>query len=123
MAEMSLREQRCLFTRLVGELIVWAYSQGFEIAFGEVKRTKAQAQANAASGAGIANSLHLLGLAVDFDLYLGGVYQTFSESHRAIGTKWKNMHALNRWGGDFRDGQGKPKPDGNHYSSERDGVK
>lgn len=123
MPELTLREQRCLFTRLIGELIVWAFANGFELAFGEVKRTVAQANANALSGAGIANSLHLLGLAVDFDLYIGGVYQAQSERHAVIGAKWKSLHALNRWGGDFRDKTGMPKPDGNHYSSERGGVK
>lgn len=120
---MKLSEQRCLFTRLVCEFGVWAYANGYEIAFDEVKRTKTQAQANAASGAGISNTLHLDGLAVDFLLYIGGVYQTDSAAHKPLGEKWKSMHPLNRWGGDFRDSQGKPKPDGNHYSSERNGVK
>lgn len=122
---MNLREQRCLFTLMVGELIVWVPSNLPEhaLALAEVKRTKAQADANAASGAGISNSLHLLGLAVDFDLYVDGVYQESSEAHARIGEKWKSMHPLNRWGGDFRNREGKPKPDGNHYSSERDGVK
>jgi len=115
----TLREQRVLFTRLVCEFGVWVFSlPGYEIAFGEVKRSKLQAQANASNGTGINNSLHLEGLAVDFDLYIRGVYQPNSESHYELGQYWKAMHMLNRWGGDF-----KPRPDGNHYSSERGGVK
>jgi len=62
----TLREQRILFTRLVCEFGVWVFSlPGYEIAFGEVKRSKLQAQANASNGTGINNSLHLEGLAVD----------------------------------------------------------
>jgi hypothetical protein len=116
---MTLREQRVLFTRLLCEFGLWCFTQaGIEIAFGEIKRLPAQAKANAASGAGIANSLHLDSLACDIDLYIHGVYQPTSEAHSALGAKWKAMHELNRWGGDF-----KPRPDGNHYSSTRGGVK
>jgi len=120
---LTLRQQRCLFTRLVCEFGVWAFNNGYELSFGEVERGIAQAKANAASGAGIANSLHLLGLAVDFNLYIAGVYQEDSEAHAPLAAKWKSMHSLNRWGGDFKDRHGNPKPDGNHYSSERGGVK
>lgn len=116
---MTLREQRCLFTRLVCEFGLWVFAQpGYEVAFGEIKRSPKQAKANAAAGTGISNSLHLLGLAVDFDLYINGQYQTRSEAHALLGAKWKSMHLLARWGGDFR-----PRIDGNHYSLERGGVK
>jgi hypothetical protein len=111
----TLREQRCLFTRLICEFGLWAFQQGYELAFGEVVRTKAQAQQNAGSGTGISNSLHLDGLAVDFNLYINGVYQESSEAHAPLGAQWKSMHSLCRWGGDFR------KPDGNHYSLEHNG--
>jgi len=115
---MTLREQRCLFSRLICQLGVWIFEQpGYEVAFGEVVRSKAQANANAVSGSGISNSLHLVGLAADFDLYINGEYQVDSRAHKTIGTKWKSMHPFCRWGGDFT------KPDGNHYSTERDGVK
>lgn len=114
---MKLREARCLFTRLISDLVLWAFEQGYEVSFEEVKRSKAQAAANAASGAGISNSLHLDGLAADLNLYIGGDYQETSEAHAEIGAKWKTMHPLCRWGGDFR------KPDGNHYSIEWEGRK
>jgi hypothetical protein len=121
---MTLREQRVLFTRLICEFGVWAFQNGYSIAFGEVVRTKAQAQANAASGAGISNSLHLDGLAVDFNLYLDldhdgqqDDYASDSGMHRPLGDKWKTMHPLCRWGGDFK------RPDGNHYSLEWQGRK
>lgn len=119
---MTLREQRVLFTRLICEFGVWAFENGYSLAFGEVVRTKAQSTQNAETGAGISNSLHLLGLAVDFNLYLDldhdgeqDDYAADSELHRPLGEKWESMHQLNRWGGRFGDG--------NHYSSTRDGVK
>lgn len=121
---MNLREQRCLFTRLICELGVWAFEQpGIELAFGEVVRTQAQAQANAASGAGISQSLHLDGLAVDFNLYINGMWQQNTEAHKFLGDKWKSMHPLCRWGGDFKRADGSSKPDGNHYSTEWMGRK
>lgn len=120
---MTLREQRCLFTLLTAKLIIWANEQGYELSYEETKRSQAQANANAAAGVGISNSLHLAGLAVDFNLYIGGVWQTSSEAHARLGAYWKSLHPLNRWGGDFKDASGRPKPDGNHYSSERGGVK
>lgn len=120
---MTLREQRCLFTRLIAMLITHAYARGYEVSFEEVMRSKAQAAANASSGAGISNSLHLIGLAADLNLYIGGVWQQTSEAHKELGAYWKSLHPLARWGGDFLDGKGKPKPDGNHYSLEWQGRK
>ena len=114
---MKLSEKRILFTRLLAELVIWADKNGYDLALDQVKRTEAEAAANAAKGSGIRNSLHLLGLAADLNLYIGGVYQTTTEAHKAIGAKWKTMHPLARWGGDFS------KPDGNHYSLEHNGVK
>jgi len=87
------------------------------VAFNEVVRMPIQAKANAENGVGIANSLHLIGLAVDFLLYIDGDYQYESEAYTKIGEKWESMHALCRWGGRFA------KSDGNHFSSERDGVR
>lgn len=116
---MNLREQRCLFTKLTARLVLLVeLIPSYEIAYGEVKRSKAQAQANAVSGTGISNSLHLDGLAVDFDLYIEGIWQDQSSAHEPIGKLWKSIHPLCRWGGDF-----KPKPDGNHYSTEWQGRK
>jgi len=114
---MTLGEQQRLFTKLIAELIVWAYEQGYEFTLGEAWRTPEQAEANAKAGRGIANSLHTRRLAADLNLFVSGVYQTSSEAHRPIGEKWKSMHELCRWGGDFS------RPDGNHYSLEYNGIR
>lgn len=115
---MTLREQQSLFVKLVAQLIQWAYSNGYELTFGEAWRTPEQAKLNAAKGTGIPNSLHISRLAIDLNLFRDGVFLDSTEHHRALGNYWKSLHPLACWGGDF-----KPRPDGNHYSLQRDGYK
>ncbi len=115
---MTLGEKQRLFVRLIGQLIVWTYSNGYELTFGEALRTDAQAAANAASGAGISNSLHKIRLALDVNLFAAGVYQTDSAAYKPLGDYWKTLHPLCRWGGDFVS-----RPDGNHFSLEHEGVR
>lgn len=119
----TIREARCLFTALTAKLITWAVANGYEVSFEETKRSQAQAKENAQLGVGISNSLHTIGLAVDLNLYIDTQWQQASEAHAPLGAYWKSLHPLCRWGGDFRDKNGKPKPDGNHYSLEWGGRK
>ena len=116
---MTLREQRCLFTMYVSRLIVKAGEMGYQCALGEVVRSVEQARANAKSGAGISNSLHLSGLAVDLNLYTSsGKYLDKTEDHALLGAWWKTLDPNCRWGGDF-----KARKDGNHYSYSPDGER
>lgn len=116
---MTLGEKQRLFMRLLGELLVWIYRQpGYAVSGGELERTVAQAKANAASGSGIANSLHLLRLAIDLNLFIDGIYQMTTEAYKPIGEKWESMHPLCRWGGRFV-----KRPDGNHFSIEHAGIR
>ncbi len=114
---MTLGEQQRLFARLVGEFLVWVFDNGYAITFGECYRTPEQAALNAQQGTGIANSLHTQRLAIDLNLFVGGVFQTGLEAYRPLGQAWKGMHPLCRWGGDFS------KPDADHFSMEWQGVK
>lgn len=116
-AKMTLGQKQRLFVKMVGKLIAWAYDNGYELSFGEALRDPRIAELNAQSGTGIVNSLHLSRLAIDFNLFVQGAYMTQTESYKALGTYWKTLHPLNRWGGDFS------KPDGNHFSIEDGGVK
>lgn len=114
---MKLSEKQRLFAFNIGKLIIWTYGEGYELTFGEAQRSQAQAEANAKSGKGVANSLHLIRLAIDLNLFIKGQYVIESEAHRPLGEYWKSLHPLNCWGGDFK------RRDGNHYSMQHDGMK
>jgi D-alanyl-D-alanine carboxypeptidase len=114
---MTLGEKQRKFTKLVAQLISFAYGDGFEFTFGEAYRTPEQAALNAKSGAGITNSLHTKRLAVDLNLFIEGVYQTDSAAYKPLGVYWKALDPECAWGGDFS------RPDGNHFSLSHDGVK
>lgn len=117
-------EQQRLFVKLIGKLIEWSYTNGYELSFGEAWRTDEQARLYATSGKGILNSLHRRRMAIDLNLFKDSrpgidddVYQTDSAAYKPLGNYWKTLHPLCRWGGDFS------KPDGNHFSMEWEGVK
>lgn len=120
---MKLGEKQELFMRLLPNLIEQAHALGYQVRGGELERSKEVAKIYAAQGIGISNSLHFKKLAIDLHLFKDGVYLTKSEDHAILGQFWKSLHPLCRWGGDFKDKDGKPKPDGNHYSIEHEGVK
>jgi hypothetical protein len=109
----TLGNKQRKFTRMLAELVIWAYDHGYELTYGEAWRTPQQAEWNAANGKGISPSLHTSRLAVDFNLFINGKYQTSTEAHRPLGEKWESMGGT--WGGRFGDG--------NHYSLEHGGVK
>ena len=114
---LKLGEKQRVFAWNQHHLIEWAYKAGYELTFGEAFRTAEQAMLNSKSGAGIKNSLHMKRLAIDWNLFKDGEWLQDSADHRPLGTFWKTLHSLNRWGGDFS------KPDGNHYSMEHEGVR
>lgn len=116
MAE-TLRQKQSRFARSVPLLLQYMTALGYEYTLGEAWRTQAQAAANAASGAGISNSLHIDRLAIDINLFKDGIYLADSDSHRPFGAFWKSLGDDYAWGGDFT------KPDGNHYSVAHGGRK
>lgn len=110
---MTLREKQSLFAVLVARLIQFATALGFELTFGEALRSPEEALRLAKLGKGITNSLHILKLAIDLNLFKDGVYLSSTEAHRPLGEWWERQHPLCRWGGRFGDG--------NHYSLEHGG--
>ncbi|EKN3739720.1 M15 family peptidase, partial [Yersinia enterocolitica] len=85
---MMLSEKQQLFTQLIAQLISWAGERGYRLTFGEAYRTPEQAKLNTKAGTGISNSLHTSRLAVDFNLFINGVYQTKSEAFLPLGEYW-----------------------------------
>jgi hypothetical protein len=91
----SLHDRQVLHVRLVSELIAWAETQGLALTWGETFRLPAQAAANAASGAGIANSLHIQRLAVDFQLFdASGNYLTAADAYKPLADYWLTLDPL-----------------------------
>lgn len=119
----ELLQKQQMLTVLMARLILFAKTRGYDTVFGQAKRTQAEANANAKSGSGISNSLHLLSLAVDLLLFKDEKYLTNSDDYKFLGDFWKLLDPDCRWGGDFKDAKGHPKPDGNHFSVEFQGVK
>lgn len=114
----SLSEKRCRFTRELALLIQYANGiPGYAVAVDQVKRTQAEADANAKSGAGIRNSLHLLGLAADLLIYTQGRYRPDMEPYRVLGSYWRARSPDHAWGGDFS------KPDPGHFSISHNGIR
>lgn len=117
MTKKTLVECQQRFVDDVSYLIGFAINQGYQLTFGEAYRTPEQAALNAANGSGIKNSLHCLRLAIDFNVFIDGIYVKDSAALKPLGDYWKSLNKDNAWGGDFS------KPDGNHFSQSHDGVR
>lgn len=120
---MKLSEQQQIFTYNSALLVLWAHGQGWGLTYGEAYRPLEQAKLNAVKGIGISNTLHGKRLAIDWMLFIDDVYRDDLKAYAPLGAHWKILHPLNRWGGDFLDGKGTPKPDADHFSMEYQGVK
>ena len=104
---MKLSEAQQIFCYNIGRLILWAHDQGYGLTFGESYDD---------DGVGhMKNSNHYIRMAQDFCLFIHGEYKTDSESYSRLGTAWKALDPLNRWGGDFK------SKDGNHFSMKWEG--
>lgn len=112
---MTLRQKQSLLVRLVAELILFAYDQGYEFTGGEFWRSREEALRLSKLKKGIKNSLHCDRLAIDFNLFKNGKYMTKSEDFLELGMFWESLHPLCRWGGHFSDG--------NHFSITHNGRK
>lgn len=111
---MTLGQKQRKFTRMVADLIVFAYDHGYELTFGDAYRDpRVHGKVGQKQSYSSANSLHKERLAVDFNLFKDGVYLTRTEDHRPLGEFWESIGGT--WGGRFNDG--------NHYSLEHGGRK
>ena len=98
---MKLSERQIQFTKMIALLIQYANLLNYSLTFGD-------AYSKVEFGVHNFNSKHYERLAVDFNLFIDGVYQTSTEAHKPLGEFWKFIGGT--WGGDFKN------KDGNHYS-------
>jgi D-alanyl-D-alanine carboxypeptidase-like protein len=106
---MSLGEERRLFTKMVGKLMTKAYELGYELMLEEAYRPPVTAAYYESIGAGVKNSWHGKGLAVDFVVLKNGVILKHGEDFRDLGAYWISIGGT--WGQRFS-----TRRDGNHFS-------
>ena len=120
---MSLNLLQVEFTKTMAYFQVWCVEHGYDIIEAEAFRTKEQAQIYKEQGKGVLNSVHCKKLARDMLLYKDRTISYKIEDYRAMGEKWKRMHPLARWGGDFKKRNKKSVGrDPYHFSFEYRGV-
>ncbi len=104
---MTLRQQQSTFARKVADLIIQAYSMGYEVTLGDAYRDpRLHGAMGEKKGYGAANSFHKQRLAIDLNLFKDGKFLDGTEAHTDLGEWWESQGGT--WGGRFRDG--------NHYS-------
>ena len=114
---MTLNQKQVLFTATLGKFLAWCAQRGHEVILAEVFRTPEQAAIYAEQGKGIKNSVHTKKLAGDMFLMIDGKITWNPDDYKVLGDKWKSMHELARWGGDFKG------RDAVHFSFEHKGDK
>lgn len=103
-----------IFTRMVADLILFAYERGYELTLGDAYRDpRVFGPVGTRKHYSSANSLHKERLAIDLNLFKDGKFLTSTEDHRELGEFWESIGGT--WGGRFNDG--------NHYSVEHNGRK
>lgn len=124
---MNLHEKQLLFGKLFPEFLVELQGSeyGYQVKFGECKRTPEQAEWNFRHGLGIANSLHIYLLAGDIELYKDGHWlhtEKDLESFRPAAELWISKHELCRAGFFFKKPDGSIGKDPFHYSITHNGI-
>jgi hypothetical protein len=111
---MKLGDKQRQFTKMIAELILWAYEQGYEITVGDAYRDpRVFGDTSERRGYGRQRSNHKVRLAIDLNLFKDGKFLTQTEDHLPLGEQWESMGGA--WGGRFNDG--------NHYSLEHGGYR
>ncbi|VAW73550.1 FIG01219977: hypothetical protein [hydrothermal vent metagenome] len=111
---MSLRDKQSKFARMIADLVVYAYDNGYELTYGDAYRDpRVFGSSGSKRGYGARYSNHKLRLAVDFNLFKDGRFLSGTKDHEPLGEYWESIGGT--WGGRFNDG--------NHYSLEHNGSK
>ena len=91
---------------MVGQLIAYADSLGYELTFGDAYRSPKVKY-------GHKRSLHRKRLAVDLNLFIDGKWMKKTKDFRKLGQHWESLGGS--WGGRFGDG--------NHFSLAHGGMR
>ena len=116
---MSLVTEQAAFLLDMCKLIQYATEQGFTLTAGELYRTPEQQEIYVKTNrSSTMNSMHLLRLAVDFNIFKDGKLVGNKATLAPLGAYWESLNPLNSWGGNgkklvdtphFSRGQGKPE--------------
>lgn len=119
MADLTVGEKQELLVTLQVEWVTWVLAQGWKLRPGEGRVLTPRRTRDGRivpDGVHMAGSLHYLGLAQDWNLFVGGEYKKSDcPEWQAAGAKWESLHSLARWGGRFE------TVDLNHFSIAHDG--
>jgi hypothetical protein len=99
----NLRDKQIKFVYMMGELIMYARSQGIEFTLGD----------SYAKTGHRPKSLHYSRLAQDINLIVGDKYMPDTDDYAVLGRYWESIGGS--WGGRFKDGS--------HFSLEHEGRK
>jgi len=111
---MNLGQKQEQFSRMIVQLMQWAFDHGYEIRMGDAFRdARVHGVIGEKKGYGKANSCHKSKLALDINLVKNGEFIQTTEGHTELGEEWERMGGS--WGGRFNDG--------NHYSLEHNGMR
>ena len=95
---MGMVDKQNEFSLMAAKLILKAAELGFQVTLGDAYRDQRCPY-------GSKSSRHRQRLAIDLNLFRGGVYLTKTEDHKPLGEWWESCGGI--WGGRF--------DDGNHY--------
>ena len=112
--QLSLGEKQRKLVRMIADLIIFAYDNGYELTLGDAFRDpRLHGDFGVRKGYGNAKSQHKRRLALDLLLFKDGKYLTDTKDYAPLGLWWESVGGA--WGGRFEDG--------NHFSLEYQGVK
>ena len=97
---MTLGEKQRIFSKMLAELILYAYALGYEISMGDVWAKTGHKT----------NSCHYIRLAADLNLFKDGKWLTDGSGHDKLHDYWDKLGGAKRIDDDL-----------NHYSFEHEG--
>ena len=99
----SLRQKQSRFAGMAARLILRAQQIGYDVTLGEAWRPPRHAALYDEIDPRSRNSMHVMRLAIDLNLYRDGEQLAGSKDHERLNEWWEGLHTDCRWGGRFTD--------------------